>query len=188
MRLLLIDLECTCCDMQSIPRESMEMIEIGAVVGELSESQFKTIDICQLYIQPEDYPQLTAFCTELTGISQLQVDAAEKLPAVLLEFAKWLDEVRPQAWGSWGKFDLRHFTFEVESKRLENPLINLQHFNIKQLFSRIHKHRVGLARAVMMSKLEFVGRHHSGVDDARNIANILAHDLKLRQAVLKRAV
>jgi inhibitor of KinA sporulation pathway (predicted exonuclease) len=36
-------------------------------------------------------PQLTAFCTELTSISQQQVDAAQSFPEVMSKLTDWMN-------------------------------------------------------------------------------------------------
>lgn len=41
------------------------------------------------YCQPVINPLLTEFCTELTGISQDDVDKAPYFPEVLLSFEEW---------------------------------------------------------------------------------------------------
>ena len=78
-RFLIVDLEATCCDINSIPRSEMEIIEIGAVMVE--NRSFEITDEFQTFIKPERTPKLTPFCTELTSISQSEVDAAPNFVA-----------------------------------------------------------------------------------------------------------
>lgn len=73
-------------------------------------------------------------------------------------------------------------------KSLENPLANLQHLNLKSLFARKYGHRVGLERALGLRKLVFKGKPHSGIDDAKNVAQLLSAEPILREAVIKRVV
>jgi hypothetical protein len=40
------------------------------------------VDEYRVYVKPVVHPKLSAFCTELTGITQAQVDAAEPMDAV----------------------------------------------------------------------------------------------------------
>lgn len=184
--LLLIDLECTCNDDPPLPKGESEIIEIGMVLGLLAPEGFTVIDELQLYVQPTIHPTLTRFCTELTGIEQETVNDAPLLQAALKQLAGFLERHSPSAWGSWGKFDARQFELETANKSLSNPLGLIPHLNIKQLFARKSGHRVGLARAVQLSGLRFQGRHHSGLDDARNIGRLIDHDDLLREAVMKR--
>lgn len=186
MNFVIIDLECTCGEDPAIPREEMEIIEIGAVFGVISTDGFSVSDEYQTYIKPNIHSKLTEFCTNLTGISQDTVDEAWELQAALNNFQNWLFDVNPCAWGSWGKFDSTQFQMECTEKNLINPLENHHHYNLKQLFARKRGHRVGLARALKLSSMEFEGRHHSGLDDARNIGRILSRDHLLSDALMKR--
>ena len=55
--------------------------------------------------------------------------------------------------------------------------INAPHCNVKRLIAerqRLAK-KPGLGEAVRMAKMEFVGSHHRGIDDARNIARLLPY-------------
>ncbi|PHS63818.1 MAG: 3'-5' exonuclease [Thalassobium sp.] len=185
-RFLLIDLECTCNDDPPLPKGESEIIEIGAILGQLRVEGFSLIDELQLYVRPTIHPTLTPFCTTLTGIEQQTVNCAPELETSFRLLTDFLREYSPTAWGSWGKFDARQFETEAVSKSIPNPIALLPHHNIKQLFARKRGHRVGLARAVQLSGLHFQGQHHSGLDDARNIGRLIEHDDLLREAILKR--
>lgn len=50
-RFLLIDLECTCND-DPPPKGESEIIEIGAILGQLRVEGFSLIDELQLYVRP----------------------------------------------------------------------------------------------------------------------------------------
>ena len=184
--LLLLDLECTCNNDPPLPKGESEIIEIGMVLGKLEVEGFTVIDELQLYVQPTIHPTLTSFCTELTGIEQETVNHAPVFETALSQLEDFLGKHSPRIWGSWGKFDARQFEVETANKSLLNPLASIPHHNIKQLFARKRGHRVGLARAVQLSGLNFQGRHHSGLDDARNIGRLIAFDDLLRKAVMKR--
>ena len=45
---------------------------------------------------------------------------------------------------------------------------------------------MGLARAVSILELKFFGRHHSGLDDSKNIAQILSVCEPVRAALIER--
>lgn len=184
--LLLIDLECTCNDVPPLPKGESEIIEIGMVFGVLEQTGFIIVDELQLYVQPTVHPVLTRFCIELTGIQQATLNHALQLNIVISQLAGFLEKHDPSAWGSWGKFDARQFEQETASKYLPNPLESIPHLNIKQLFARKRGHRVGLGRAIQLSGLSFIGNQHSGLDDARNIGQLIDNDHLLRNTVLDR--
>ena len=88
---LVVDLEATCCDRQSIPRQQMEIIEIGAVMVEAKS--FNIISEFQTFIKPVRHTILTDFCQQLTSISQVQVDNAPFYREAIAIFKKWIDRI-----------------------------------------------------------------------------------------------
>src|SRR6516165_6304656 len=87
---LIVDLEATCSNDGAVPRHEMEIIEIGAVMQNSRtfevESEFRT------FVRPVRHPELTAFCTELTGITQKDVAAAPGFREALEATKKWMYE------------------------------------------------------------------------------------------------
>lgn len=55
-----------------------------------------------------------------------------------------------------------------------------RHINIKTLLTVLHglPKEVGMAQALELLNLPPIGTHHRGIDDAWNIAHILAHLMK----------
>jgi len=173
--LLVVDLECTCDDRDALPAGAMEIIELGAVwitaKGELLDSWSRLV-------KPTERPQLTEFATKLTGIRQADVDLAQPLQAALEGLSHWLEATLPRAsaWGSWGAFDANQLARECERKNLHNPLAVLPHRNLKGEFAKTRKiKQVGVQKALTICGMRFEGRHHRGVDDARNIARLVPH-------------
>lgn len=177
---LVIDLECTCSDASTppevaVPRDAMEIIEIGAVV---STAEGEVLDRFGRFVRPVEHPVLTAFCTELTTIRQADVDKAEPLGAVLRQLAIWLTPTLPRlaSWGSWGAFDCNQLTRECERKGVESPLATLPHVNLKAAFAKRRRIRqVGMTKALAIAGLPHAGQHHRGLDDAVNIARLIPH-------------
>jgi len=58
---LIVDLEATCSNDNSIERAHMEIIEIGAVM--IQGQTLEVIDEFQTFIKPVRTPKLTAFCS-----------------------------------------------------------------------------------------------------------------------------
>lgn len=84
--ILVIDFECTCeKDVASYPHE---IIEFPVVAVDVASRQ--TVAEFHSFVRPVINPILSAFCTELTGITQAQADAAPTLPEVLVKFTAWL--------------------------------------------------------------------------------------------------
>lgn len=168
---LVIDFEATCCDRGTVPRREMEIIEFGAVIA---DAEFRIVDEFQRFVRPQRHPTLTPFCTALTSIAQSDVDAAPTFPECLAAFVPWVRPYRDIAFCSWGDYDRDQLQQDCDFHRMANP-VSAPHRNVKRLFSerqRLPK-KYGLAQAVARAGARFVGTHHRGIDDARNIAALL---------------
>jgi inhibitor of KinA sporulation pathway (predicted exonuclease) len=165
-----VDLEAT-CDSEDWPLECMEIIEIGAVLCGLDGAEISRF---QTFVKPVHNPVLTDFCVELTGIQQCQVDSAPELPGALVLLSQWSFMCGPSLWISWGQFDEDLIRIECERYNIDYPFL-CEHRNAKKLFAKSQrfKKRVGLRTAVeKITKIGWQGRHHSGIDDARNLARL----------------
>lgn len=171
-RLLVVDLEATCSDDDTIPPGKMETIEIGAVL--IDAGEFAVIDEFQAFIRPVRNPVLTAFCTDLTGITQDMVAPADTFFDVFTAFDAWVKaKAGDAAFCSWGAYDRRQLQQDCAMHGLSYDLP--PHANLKDLFSARQgfKKRYGMARALAMCGLELAGTHHRALDDARNICRLL---------------
>ncbi|MBV1777372.1 exonuclease domain-containing protein [Burkholderiaceae bacterium DAT-1] len=178
--MLIIDLEATCDEGDALPAEEMEIIEIGAV---WADATGQVLAEYQSFVRPVLHPTLTPFCTQLTGIQQHDVDQAATFPAVATQLQAFAMQYEPslRSWGSWGQYDCRQLARECARHGVPHPLSDFEHVNLKRLFARQRRIKeVGMARALAMTGLPLQGTHHRGLDDARNIARLLAHMHPLR--------
>ncbi|XP_055956272.1 ERI1 exoribonuclease 3 [Patella vulgata] len=138
------------------------------------------------YVCPEVHKELTPFCIELTGIIQDMVDGQPKLQKVLQEFDDWmkqeglLNEGVKFAFVTCGDWDLKLMLpkqcdyFHIKPEDYFNQWINL-----KRSFSDVMSvFPQGMMPMLSQLKLKHQGRHHSGIDDCKNIANIVIELLK----------
>lgn len=171
---LVIDFEATCCDRGSVPREQMEIIEIGAVMADAAT--LAAVDEFQTFIRPLRHPQLTPFCRSLTSIDQHDVDGATTFVEALPAFKRWLSRYSDVVFCSWGDYDKRQLQQDCDFHGVPNP-IGAPHANVKRLFAQRQQRakKPGLGEAVQMAGLAFAGRHHRGIDDARNIVRLLPY-------------
>jgi inhibitor of KinA sporulation pathway (predicted exonuclease) len=169
---LIVDLEATCSDDGAVPRKQMEIIEIGAVM--LSSHSLEIESEFQTFVHPVRHPQLTAFCTELTGIRQHEVADAPRFPVALEAMKQWMDAFEDALFCSWGDYDRNQFMQDCDQHRIDYPF-HSGHLNLKAEFSRAANQRkkYGITDALRQLGLRFVGSHHRGLDDARNIARIV---------------
>lgn len=176
--LLVVDLEATCWESATPEGEpqsihNMEIIEIGCV---LTNRQGAVRDKRSFIVRPERQPVLSAFCTELTHITQALVDSAQTLPNVIEEMNTWLAGTGTDLiWCSWGNYDLNHLTAQCALDNADSKLLHLPHLNLKKLWRLTTKQRkkTSLASALAYHGLTFDGQPHRGIDDARNIARLL---------------
>ena len=167
---LVVDLEAT-CDQRDFPRDLMETIEIGAVY--VDGRTLEPVEEFQTFIKPIRRPQLTAFCTELTSITQADVDAAPGFREAITRLGKFLNGRVPR-FASWGAYDWHQLSRDARMHGLRLPLRG-DPLNLKQAFSEAMgtRKRFGMKSALMRVDLPLDGTHHRGIDDARNIAKLL---------------
>jgi len=183
--LIIVDLEATCCDQDTIPREDMEIIEIGACAVDLSD--FSVVDDFQLYIRPVVHRELTAFCTKLTGIEQTTVDAADEFSLAIGSYRDWLSGFGAiKAWSSWGNYDKNQFLQDYARHATPDLHEDLKHLNLKNLFAKAEGERMGLGWAIEKMGVKFEGRAHCGRDDALNMARLLTLSTKFGDVIRNR--
>lgn len=170
---LVIDLEATCSNDECITGSNMEIIEIGAC---WVNPEGEILDTFQSFVRPVVNRILTPFCTELTTITQDEVDGAptfDQVAPLLQEFAvKYLEE--NSIWTSWGNYDRSQFEHDSARHGVENPVVHLPHANLKKIFAKKRKiKRVGMTAALQIAGIEHTGAHHRALDDAINISKLL---------------
>jgi inhibitor of KinA sporulation pathway (predicted exonuclease) len=166
---IIVDLEATCWEKGTSPAR-METIEIGAVrIGRhdhCARAEFGR------FVRPVSEPILSDFCTQLTGISQDDVDGAEPFPLVFTEFLDWA-RTEPFVWCSWGAYDLRQLKTDCARHDLQWPPALDRHLNLKAAFAQQMGCRpLGMKGALQKLGIPLAGKHHRTIDDARNIARI----------------
>jgi len=163
--MIVFDLEATCWETgQTVDRQ--EIIEIGAV-------RLGTPDEFGRFVRPVGEPTLSAFCTQLTGITQADVDPARTFPEVFPEFLAWIGD---GALASWGAYDIKQLRADCRRHAIPFPeRLADGHVNLKTVFAdRHHCKPCGMAKALRMLRIPLDGTHHRAIDDARNIAKIAA--------------
>lgn len=172
---LIVDLEATCSEnLREVPRDEMEIIEIGAVL--LDAASLSVSAEFQTFVKPVLHPHLTPFCRSLTSITQAQVDDAPGYAEALKAFRDWFYGYGASRFCSWGDYDKRQFELDCRRHGLGYPFPG-PHLNIKRAFSEALglSKKFGLGQALAQLGLSFAGTPHRGIDDARNMARIVSH-------------
>lgn len=171
---LIIDFEATCSnDKKEISSKEMEIIEFAGI---LIDSDYNILKEFTQFIKPIRHPKLTKFWTNLTSITQQDVDSAKSFQEVLNSFkSDVLDE--NALFLSWGYYDKNQLVLDCEFHNVSYPFDLNNHINIKQKVNdhlKLSKHR-GISGILKYLNLRFEGTHHRGIDDVRNIIRILKH-------------
>ena len=171
--LIVVDLEATCSDDGAVPRDQMEIIEIGAVLVEMDG--LSMLDTFQSFVLPIRHQDLTPFCTELTGITQNMVeDDGVPFTDAVTAFKAWMRlGERDAVFGSWGDYDRKQFDQDCRFHRIAYPMP--RHINLKKTFSTRQglRKQLGMAGALKTCGLPLDGDHHRALDDAQNISKLL---------------
>jgi inhibitor of KinA sporulation pathway (predicted exonuclease) len=172
-QILIVDIESTCWEVPQ-PDNLSEIIEIGITPidtnsGDLLESR-------SIIVKPE-HSEVSDYCTRLTTITQEDVNSGIPFKDACHIL---VDEyyAKKYAWGSYGYYDKKQFMAQCRRENIEYPFSN-DHINIKMLFALKYslKRNVGMTKALRMLGMPLIGIHHRGIDDSRNIANILSRIL-----------
>ncbi len=169
MNYIIVDLEATCWEERGDKRN--EIIEIGAVC--VNDNLEVLGEYCQ-FVKPKNHPVLSEFCTQLTSITQSQVDCADEAPKVIASFINWINSFDGDyILCSWGHYDRVQFKNDCELHGLDWSWTH-RHISLKHQYGRIKGLRrpPGMKRALKSEKIELEGTHHRGIDDAKNILKI----------------
>jgi len=176
--LCILDFEASCDTKEQMSRADMEIIEFPSV---LIHTQTSTIvDDFQQYVKLRKFKSVSEFCTQLTGISQQTLDAqGVSFPTALQLHVDWLakhgiPEKHSCLLVTCGDWDLKTMLpAQCRDYGLPVPPIYSQWTNIKFPYSTVTKKPpVGMAGMLKVLRLPLKGRHHSGIDDCKNIASI----------------
>lgn len=171
-KILVIDIEATCWETAPPPNEENEIIEIGICTLDIPSG--KPIDRQSILVKPER-STVSKFCTELTTLTQKQVDKGITFTDAC-KILKRKYHSKDCVWASYGDYDRKQFLKQCESRLVPYPF-NPRHINVKTLFAVVYAlpKEVGMVAALEYLNFPLEGTHHRGVDDAYNIAKILSH-------------
>ncbi len=176
-----LDFESTCLEnKQIIPQE---IIEFPVVV--INAKTLETVAEFHHYVRPVKCPKLSEFCTKLTGIEQKTVDSAKPFTDVWKQFIRFMinthliDETEQPVsnftFVTCGDWDIEYMLInQTNLSGIKIPKFMRQWINIKVPFRQVSYTHSSSFRSMMdFLKLPLIGRHHSGIDDTRNTAEIL---------------
>lgn len=175
----LLDFEANCVEGKVM--ENQEIIEFPIVVYDLNTG--RVVPKMQFHHYCQTNTPITEYCTSLTGITQKMVDEGKPFKVVLDLFYKWMEH--------WNLYDKRGYSKilfctcgdwdlktmlpkQCANSELEVPYELQRWCNVKSLFKyEYEERRCGLKAMVEYFGLKMEGRHHSGIDDCRNLARVV---------------
>lgn len=177
--MLIIDLEATCWDGATPVGMESEIIEIGLCVLDLQSLERK--EKRAIMVKPER-SEISPFCTELTTITAEDVKNGISFRAAC-KILRTEYNAQQVVWGSFGDYDRRQVEKQCLSFGVGYPF-STTHLNIKNLAAIIMgwEKELGMATTLEKLGLPLAGTHHRGIDDAWNIAGILAFLLQKMRA------
>ena len=180
MKHIVVDLEMNNIRCRSEARKicTNEIIEIGASM--LDENLWE-IGKFQLYVKPEYNDVIVPKISRLTGITNEMVANAPTFSVAFRQFTNWClsikDDVMIYAWSNTDysqvmkEIQLKKYKLsEEEHDLLDHGWTDFQNeFDIHLGFER----QISLKLALDMAGIDFNGRQHDALDDARNTAKLL---------------
>ena len=169
-----IDLEATCWSSKEKAAGPNENIEIGLTILSPRKEELWSGG---WFVRPIICPLLSAFCRELTSITQFDVDRAPPFPAAMTNVEHQIKAVtglpaNQTLFVSWGDYDRKQFMRVCALHAYSYPFGD--HWNLKREFMRRYGlKRTGLDEACRLIGIPMLGTHHRGKDDAANVARVL---------------
>lgn len=146
----MIDIEATCWDGQPPLGAVSEITEIGLTVVDLDAAE--RVARHRILVRPAR-STVSAFCTELTGLTQAEVDTGVSFAeACRLLASEHGSGIRP--WASWGDYDRNQFTRQCRATGTPSPFGH-RHTNAKLPFTSAYglRKRPGMAQALKVAGL-----------------------------------
>ncbi|CAD7965167.1 unnamed protein product [Amoebophrya sp. A120] len=180
----ILDFEATCEHDHSI---EPEVIEFPTVI--LDVETLEVVAEFRKFVKPVLNPKLKYFCRNLTGITQEEVDNAGDFPGVYQDWKGFMAHFPNSLLITCGDWDVETMLpGQLKLCGLPDD-VERSFCNIKIIFANLlgdprkHKNYVYYrnnkqdAMVIMLEAcaLQLDGRHHSGLDDSRNIAKIVKY-------------
>jgi len=177
--IVVVDLECLCWRDDDRRKSFPEIIEIG--VCKLDTLTCKVQDKTSYLVKPR-MGIVSDFCTELTTITQRQLEKdgiafADAVSRISKKFAP-----RNRQWASYGEFDKIRFAEQCQFFQWYNPFSNM-HRNVKDEYQIIRNWTKGKSLKDVCEELsiEIDGTLHRGNDDAVLVAKVLGKMIEFQR-------
>ena len=178
--LIVFDLEATVSYTPQGIQQHNNIIQIGAVYLKKDESgSYQIVDRFDSLVKPEG-EEISPFITELTGISNQQVENAPAFREAGEKFRLWatnhgnIKRTRLCAWGT--HFDLPLLRKSYEKCGIEYPFpgggYDIKSWAVLWMILNNHSEKMGIQEAGKLMGIPFEGRLHNAMADAEYTALI----------------
>jgi inhibitor of KinA sporulation pathway (predicted exonuclease) len=172
-----IDVETTCWEPPSTkpPLAISEIIEIGISVVDTQD--FVVLENHSVFVRPQR-SDISPFCSNLTGLTKYDLMSGVYFQNVLPDF-KSTFHTDKRVFVSWGDYDRQMIESNCKEYGCEYPF-GPRHVNFRNIFTILHglSNEPDIKEALSIVGLTFEGNYHRGIDDSKNIANLLIATLK----------
>jgi inhibitor of KinA sporulation pathway (predicted exonuclease) len=169
--ILVVDVEATCWQGDPPPGQGSEIIEIGLCLLEVAT--LARVERRSILVRPAR-STVSAFCTELTTLTQADVEAGVPLAQACQTLAQEY-QASSRLWASYGDYDRQLFMRNCDEFGIPYPF-GPGHLNVKTLLAVTLglKREVGMRDGLAALGLPLEDVHHRAGDDAWNSAAFLA--------------
>lgn len=184
--LCVLDFEATCEKDPDPTPSPQEIIEFPSILLKVNveEDTLEEISRFESFVRPVFHPILSKFCTELTSITQEQVNGADEFSTVFQKHKDWLkaqgalaedSDLMFVTCGDWDlKTALPNQLVASGVSLNEVPRCYDRWINAKVIADKVTGRRHKGMHSLMTSfELEFEGRAHRGIDDCHNLAKVV---------------
>jgi len=144
-----------------------EIIEIGSALVTKGGESIRKFSQC---VKPVNKPELTEYCSRLTGITQSEVSSAKTLKFVLRDWQMWLNRFKDYGeleFVCWGAADFKRLKGACEREGVPFPFTNFT--NISRQFSKKFLDdggRISLGKALRVMGIRHYEQLHRALSDA----------------------
>lgn len=180
MKHIVIDLEMNALDRKFKEEKAIcgrEIIQIGAV---LLDDQYQEIGYFNTLVKPQYNERIESKFEKMTGIKTEMVQNAPFFKDAIEQFFSWCHSINEEIHiYQWSESDYEQITKELALKRICLSSVNAGLLQEFQDFQKEYGEKLGLSRAVslkdavMYAGVEFFGKEHDALDDAKNTATLL---------------
>ena len=152
---------------------TQEIIQIGAVM--LDDQNNEISSFCEI-VRPKYVTKIYSKFQKLTGITTQDIEESSPISEVLNRFIDWCGESYEIF--SWSDSDIWQLMNETRLKNLDDQeglsyMLNHWHDFQQEFCDLLHLQKVmNLGRAVALAGLDFSGREHDGLADARTTSHL----------------